>query len=233
MTPTERFWALIKHYGGTQVRFAEHLGVTQSTVTAWVQRNSMTKRAEQLIRDHCPEVNYVWLMTGEGEMLKGDEGPRTDDPRNPHAAVAAPQGWGNAAMRTVQRPLYPNVFASCGRYEQFDNNEQSVYINMPDNGSEMYIYAEGCSMEPTIHDGDLIGIRPVSDVERFREDNIYLIVTRDNERMLKRIRPNNPMAPHIEIFTDNEDYHLTAEASKVQKADILNIFRVTFVGTCL
>lgn len=260
LTPTERFRTLIRQYGGTQVKFAERLGVTQSTVTAWVQRNTMTKKASELIMQHCPEISYVWLMTGQGTMMadggasaghgtmpdggdgelrrlrseQGDEVPDGDevDERDVQTPLRVFKPY-SGAFRTVTRKFYPNIFASCGRYEQFDDDEMAVDIQMLDNGSEMYINAEGCSMEPTIHDGDMIGVRSVGDTEPFKEDNIYLIVTREGERMLKRIKPNNPASPTIEIFTDNDEYRLAGSARLVNKADVLFIYRVTFVGTCL
>lgn len=49
------------------VEFAEYLGVKQTTLSAWRTRNAFDER---LIYEKCSFLNYEWLMTGKGPMLK-------------------------------------------------------------------------------------------------------------------------------------------------------------------
>ena len=65
----DRLKQVIKHFAGTQVHFAEILGISQSTVASWVQRETLSYEAIILILKNCPNLSEQWLISGVGDML--------------------------------------------------------------------------------------------------------------------------------------------------------------------
>lgn len=51
----------------SDAKFAQYLGISTQNLSAWYKRNTFD---ENKIVDKFPEVNKVWILTGEGEMLK-------------------------------------------------------------------------------------------------------------------------------------------------------------------
>ena len=67
MDKKERLEALISHFDdGKPSRFAKRLGVSPSTISTWMSRNTIDY---DLIFAKCKDVSPGWLLTGEGNML--------------------------------------------------------------------------------------------------------------------------------------------------------------------
>lgn len=64
-----RLAEFLKHLGIGQAKFAQIVGVSKgfaNNVGDSIRTDNLNKIAE-----HYPELNLTWLLTGEGEMLKG------------------------------------------------------------------------------------------------------------------------------------------------------------------
>ena len=62
---------IIAHYtDGNKSKFAQMLGVTPQAISTWEKRNTFDL---ELIFAKCENINSLWLLTGEGEMLKREE----------------------------------------------------------------------------------------------------------------------------------------------------------------
>ena len=71
MTKKERLEALIDYYTkGNQRKFADLLGVTPQTVSAWLSRNTFDA---EMIYQKCLNVSGDWLLSGEGPMIKSNQ----------------------------------------------------------------------------------------------------------------------------------------------------------------
>ena len=77
-------------------------------------------------------------------------------------------------------------------------------------------------MDPTLQNGDIVGIKAVTSIESIRPNGLYLILTTDNERMLKRIR-NIDRGEELTLYSDNPDY----SPFQVLKSQICGIYLVT------
>ncbi len=77
MTDKERLECVIKHSQKSINAFAMSLGLDRSTKIYNIinQKNGISSSLANLITSTYSEVNYNWLLTGEGEMLKSDQEP--------------------------------------------------------------------------------------------------------------------------------------------------------------
>lgn len=197
MTMNERINALIENYGGTQTAFAELLGVRQSAVANWVSRGAIPSSAMPNIISKCDRLSERWLMLGEGEMhLK------------------------------YTNNFYRELGVSAGRLEFESSREVPEMICIPGVNADAFFPVKGCSMMPTIQEGDIVGVKKVDSVSSIRPEDIYLIITADNERMIKHIHAGDDEDEFVTLVSDNKDY----APFQVKKESILSIYKVIFHG---
>ena len=61
---------LISYYAdGNKSKFANMLGVKPQTINTWIARKTFDA---ELIYSNCDRVSGDWLLSGEGEMIKGN-----------------------------------------------------------------------------------------------------------------------------------------------------------------
>jgi len=71
-----------------------------------------------------------------------------------------------------------------------------------------------------------VGVVSVDRFERVDPECIYMIVTRDNERMIKHIQPTPEDDPELVLSSDNPRY----APFRRLKEDILKVFKVVYIG---
>lgn len=193
----ERVLALIKEFGGTQQAFARHIGVGQSAIANWVKRDSIPASGKAQILSSCDNISERWLFFGEGNMF--------------------PKGTNN---------FYKELEVSAGRIEFCNTTAKPQRIYIPGVEADAFFPVKGFSMTPTIQEGDIVGVVQMDNFEEIKPKHIYLIITADNERMLKHIEVGNPKSPYITLTSDNEKY----EPFKIRKENVLSIYKVIFHG---
>lgn len=65
------------HNIATDTELSRMLGVSKSTVSNWIARNSLDYN---LVFSKCEHINIDWLLTGNGEMLKPHSQPFNKEP---------------------------------------------------------------------------------------------------------------------------------------------------------
>lgn len=61
---------------GNKAAFAKQLGVSPQTVHSWIARNTFDS---ELVFAKCDGLSADWLLTGEGPMLRSEDGIRFEE----------------------------------------------------------------------------------------------------------------------------------------------------------
>ena len=135
----ERVLAVLKAKGLNVNRASKLLGMPQRTLNRQVNEDG--KIAMELlysILDNFPEISPLWLVTGEGEMLRDS----------------------NIQQEFVAAPFFSDMPVSAGLRDCFDPSMEKAngYISLPSQNANFYFPVSGTSMEPEIFSGDIVGV---------------------------------------------------------------------------
>ena len=165
-------------------------------------KSDLGKKTIDKILTVYQDLNRIWLLTGEGDML------------------------GTSKPTTSGIPYYKDIPVSAGKTELQDGESNEIAIGSINIGGITGKYAFpviGCSMEPVIHAGDIIVVDEVNRWDRIDPDKIYLIITKD-DRMIKRLEIDDEDTQKIWCISNNY------KRFSINKSEILKLFRVTFCG---
>lgn len=206
MEPREIINMLIEQYGGTQKAFSERIGVSQPTVASWLAQNKLTRGGKMRILEALPGVEMAFLDGRRtGLYVKAESASRDIYADLPEGA-----------------PFYHNLPASAGQNYAGDYDPSVKRVVIPGSVADAFLPVKGNSMDPTLQNGDIVGIKEISSVQSIRPNGIYLIITTDNERMLKRIKSID-RGEELTLYSDNPDY----SPFQVMKNQICGVYRVT------
>lgn len=197
----------------------------------------LSSRVLNKLLDTYPNLNRVWLLTGSGEMLN------TDTPLDQPMEFAPDQM--DKALEVAERmgvdliPMYTEPFRAGNQghslREEWDYVE-SVWA-IPNTHATRLAPVRGNSMEPTLHDGDVVAIKRME----FRIDEplsipfgeIFCIVVRtsddpdDNDYLdyVKRLYRHDKSDKHLTHWiarSDNKDY----EDFEIRIDRVVSLWRV-------
>lgn len=174
-TVKERLIRFIKLKKISVKKFEEVIGVSNGYVSS-IRKGIGTERVNEII-EHFPDLNRDWLLYGEGEMLKGEEGQSV-------TTVAD-----NSDYRLV--PMY-NLDARGGFADNIELSKEYVVDYIPFKGAkndDICIPISGDSMSPTYRAGSIVLLHRVDDWFEFLElGQVYVIELRDGRRLIKELR---------------------------------------------
>ena len=140
------------------------------------------------ILDEYPDYNKVWLLTGEGEMLKSNSNNETLDinaglPLVPFEYIAG-YGEDNQGIKLDE----------CTRYiiPEFENV-----------GAEFLVRVGGSSMYPKYSSGDILACKKIHEITFFQWGKIYVIDSAQGQ-MIKRVCEHED-DEKIWLISDNKD----------------------------
>ena len=209
MSVKERIITYIKFKKLSQKKFEEAAHLSNGYINSLRHAPSATKL--QSILDAFPDINHVWLLTGEGEMLNNTETVFVDDVRKDMSVV----------------PLY-DVDVSAGLQRLFASGGQLVgnisIPNMP--RADGAVFVTGDSMYPLIKAGDLIAYRKINEIASILYGEIYIIQLEhdgDLQVVVKYIKKSeNPDT--VMLISYNKEH----DPMEVPTAWITALARVTF-----
>lgn len=185
--------------------FSEKIGLDRPQAIYDIQ-NGKTKGISPRMADKIisafPEVDKAWLLSGEGEMLK----EATDVTRPSHRIR-----------------YWVDVDATAGGVTQFDDMMSSQYIDLAipefrDCTDAVNLY--GDSMLPLYKSGQIIILKEWK--ESFIDyGNVYLVVTKKGNRMVKYLRKGSD-AEHVLCVSENKEF----DSFEILMDDILRLYLV-------
>ena len=155
-----------------------------------------------------PELNISWLLTGEGEMLKSEA-----------------QQCDSLSDRTGKSRIryWVDVDATAGGLTMFEDNPMSRCIEMsiPEFGDcTDAVNLHGDSMFPLFKSGQIIILKEW--VESFIDfGNVYLVITKSGNRMVKYLRKGSDAA-HVLCVSENPAF----DPFEILIDDILKLYIV-------
>lgn len=168
-----RLLQLISHFSsGNKSEFARMIGVSPQAINTWISRNTFDI---DIVYSKCINVSPEWLLTGKGNMLKGEN---TDKLSSPIVSYNSEVG----------QPYYDVDFLG-GFSEIYNSQVSSPKHNIIVPGfdrAHLWCNVTGHSMEPRISHGDIIALRPCT-IDDIQYGEMYAVVL-DTIRTIKIIR---------------------------------------------
>lgn len=164
--------------------------------------SDLGKKAIDKILSFYQDLNRVWLLTGEGEMLK-----ESTDVAVPHNRIR----------------YWVDVDATAGGVTLFDDLVTNKYIDLDipefrDCTDAVNLY--GDSMLPLYKSGQIIILKEW--MESFIDyGNVYLVITKKGNRMVKYLRKGSD-AQHVLCVSENKEF----DPFEIEKEDILRLYLV-------
>lgn len=239
----------LSQYGYSMNSFAYNVGIQPTNFGKMMSgTQKITDRTRRMIETRFPDLNFDWLLTGEGEMLREDA-PRPMAQQNNHHSPGARMEnnyymrggaeGDNIAAQNLEvksasedaRPIIPSYMYNMPDYD--------IYANIKNGAANMEIFSvEGFmkqidiiyrvqdnSMTPSFTSGDLIGIRRLPETEHIVNGDYYVIDTKPHGVRL-RILIENADSYTLRTTDANRDRYTDF---KVAKSEIISIFAVIFL----
>lgn len=189
-----RLIEFINGLGLSKKAFEESVGLSNGYVGSI--RKGIGYKAIEQITECYPDLNPIWLLTGEGEMLSSGNTENSQKNENIITGKLIP---------------YYDVEAAAGNSYEMSMEPVSRPVGMIEIGgllkdSESALRVYGNSMTPNYPAGCVVGLRPHND--SFIEPGcVYVIETTDN-RFLKRLYYNKNKTA-FRCVSDNHMVHET------------------------
>lgn len=251
MTENERFNLLVENLAkGNKAAFAKALGVRASTISDIVGGRMNKPSFDILVKlvNAYPEVNLLWLLTGDGVMTIGDsDEPNTENLKRLAGTVNEKANMVREAqaeyisgqnirpvVATVDNVGRDNITlvearAAAGYLNGFADPEYVSHLpafTLPGLTDKTYRAFEvrGDSMEPTLAPNDIICASYVDDWRRIRDTYIYVVITRTDGITVKRIlnRLEDKGKGYLMCRSDNTIY----SQFKVYPEEVIEIWQV-------
>jgi SOS-response transcriptional repressor LexA len=168
--------------------FEREMGWGNTTLSkAYKTKGAIGSDKIEKILSSCPDLSPLWLITGQGPMLKvgevSQDSPHVKElPLIPFDAVAGP-GTPVFEDSRVEEYYYVSEFKEC----------------------DFLIRVKGDSMAPHFTGGDLLACRKVEETYFLQWNRCYVIYTRSQGCMVKRVQPSEKEG-YIKCVSDNAKY---------------------------
>lgn len=222
-------WLVYNRFATSRGDLARRIGYNATVLSAALTgRNVFSDRLARRLCEFNKQLNYEWLISGQGEMLlkSAKAGtPVNDAPVTPVRRGRAP-GKRNVTLRCGHDiPFYDWLCYPEGYTDALEHKNTNKHIYIPGVDADMFLRVIGVSYKPSIRPSDIIGVKEVKDLCQIDPERIYMIVTRDNAHMLKHIMPSQPEDKLITLMSADNKY----APFTIAKEEILKVMRVVAV----
>ncbi len=186
----------LKEIDLTQDEISGHLGMSRQNLNHHMRKDILDEGFVRLIKER---LGFISLENGfSNEMLE-----------KVIKAVKSKKGT----------PVYA-VEATAGNMELNGSLPEVVegYINLPSfKDCFAFLYVRGDSMYPKFKAGDLIGLAKLRDIDIIQYGQVFLVITKDDQRMIKYVRKGKD-DNHLVLRSENKEYDdISLDKKKVSK----------------
>ena len=223
MRKIERFDKYMKYKGLNDNKVTVQLGLSVGVLGKSRKdgRDLSDKVIEQILNFYT-ELNKVWLLTGEGDMLKS-------------GATLIPQtyyGGGSDSPSSTTAPPSGLPLITVDAIAGFpSDNDKGVLVhdcdtyNIPEfaaKGAQYLIRVSGSSMYPKYSNGDILACRKVESVTFFQWGKVYVLDTCQGA-LVKRLFEDKTNADNVICHSDNSDNYpdFTLPKSEIRTLSIV------------
>lgn len=188
-------------------------------------RNQPSDEVLNALLKKFPDIDKVWLLTGEGEMLNA----KSSKTSMVLSDLTPLKGYSTTPTKNTDSrgvPYYDIDFM--GGFDLVFNDQSiqpNFYIDfLPFNDCDCWINVSGKSMGPLIAHGDIVGLKKVDNWQRFLlEGEIYAVITDNGFRTIKMIGAGPDKESYTLIpYNKSEEY----KPQVIPKEVITHVFRV-------
>jgi len=222
----ERFFQYLEYKDIKPTRFEKDYGLSNGYLGVQLKRKgNLGEEALKTIIDNCLDINPIWLINGEGSMIKRRayfENDKTID--TIYADEPRPTEFRLKTDNDQEKQLIPlyDIQATAGIVSLFNNltvQKPIDHISIPNLPKcDGAIYVSGDSMYPLLKSGDIIMYKKVNNsIENIFWGEMYLVslTTEDNDEfiMIKWIHKSDKGEQWIKLVSENrhhqpKDMHL-------------------------
>ncbi len=215
MTASQKIESLLNYLNINAKVFSEELGYERPQIIYDILKGKTRRISEDLtnkITSVYTEVNRVWLLTGEGEMLKSENDDTERAKRTP--VYDAETTGGNTGLVSSSSEN-ANLVGYVDSGSWFENKETAIIRHV---GDSMVEYPNGC----------WLAVKKVLNPRLLVPGRNYVIET-DEFRVTKRIQKGSEKG-YIKLYSTNqeryEDGQLIHEPFEIHLSDVRRIFSV-------
>lgn len=207
-----RLEQIINHFAnGNNSTFAKNLECSEGNVRGYLKGvQPKAQFLEALVRNY--EVNPMWLLTGEGSMLK-DEKEKDSICAKEQPVVDLYEGKAKRGL-----PYYDkDMVEFCGT-----DTEAPACLSLDDyfcQHADLYCTCCEHSMSPCIRYGDILALKEVR-IEDILYGEVYAILM-ERERLIRQIKSS-----HDDLSLTFIPYNSDFEPQIFKKSSIIKVYRV-------
>ena len=215
MALSERIDKIVEYSGLSIPQFSKRVGFkTPQTIRELIKGNtkSLSYQVQDKLKSAYPELNMIWLLTGEGEMLMSDK---------EIAKVVADDDnalWLPVINLDTRGGLLPNMETDT---IQYDTMQMPFSRNIARDG-DFVMPVVGDSMTPKYPNGTYVLVRPLPTWREYIElGATYVLELIDGRRVIKDVRAGDDKE-HFRLYSVNP----TFDPTEIAKSFISHIFAV-------
>lgn len=206
----KRFLRIIKDKGYSGYKLSKEVKeITESKLTHIRSgRNEPSKEIILALLNKFPDINSSWLLTGEGNMLVGNDSMTSNE-------IATTET--NIIESKINVPYYDVDFAGGWDSEEISLNQKpAFYITSPDfSKAQFACNLVGNSISNRIPSGAVIGLREIFDWQTYFPTNeLYGVLTNNDLRTVKIVKRSKKEGFLLLVPDPKEQYNQTGYESE-------------------
>lgn len=184
----------------TDTELAAFLGINKSTLSNWSKRGSLDF---ELVFSKCEQISADWLLTGTGNMVKGEAIACNEVQEKKEAYRPTVSQLGKIPLVSISAVGgFGNVDFAIG-----DRDVKDYYVipKFKDRKIDFMIEVSGSSMYPKYNSGDVVACRVIKERNFIQWNKVHVVATKEQGILIKRLK-KSLMDDCMLAVSDNKDY---------------------------